>query len=101
MIGKAWKSSGAYRRLLKLVCSAVWLAAFLLAARALDLTVPYLPLAIAGGLVFYLRDWPPVSEFAAWILLSAGFALIVRFPETIAGLMRHRASSRCSGWVPS
>ncbi len=81
MVWEAWKSSGADRKLLKLVCSAVWLAAFLLAARALDLGVPYLPLAIAGGLVFYLRNWPPASEFAAWILLSAGFGLIVRFPR--------------------
>ena len=81
MAWESWNSQDGYRKLLKLVCSALWLAALLLAARNLDLTVPYLPLAIAGGLVFYLRIWPPISEFAVWVLLSVGLGTIVRFPH--------------------
>jgi hypothetical protein len=81
MAWEGWKSSGAGCKAWKLVCSTIWLAVFLLAAHFLDLTVPYLPLAIAGGLVFYLRNWPPVLEFAIWILLSAGLGMIVRFPK--------------------
>ena len=80
MAWESWNSSHVDRKLLKLVCSAFWLAALLLAARNLDLTVPYLPLAIAGGLVFYLRIWPPVPEFVIWVLLSAALGTIVRFP---------------------
>ena len=61
------------------------IALFVLAAWALDLTVPYLPLAIAGGIVFYLRNWPSVQELIAWIVASHAFALIVRFPTITTG----------------
>jgi hypothetical protein len=76
-----WKSSTLARKLLYLIGSALWLAFFLLVARALDLRIPYLPLAIAGGLIFYLRNWPTTPELAVWFLSSAGFAAIVRFPH--------------------
>lgn len=81
MAWELWKSSSIQSKLLYLAASTLWLAFFLLAGRALDLSVPYLPLAIAGGLVFYLRNWPSKVELAAWVLLSAGFSLIVRFPH--------------------
>jgi len=81
MSWETWRNSTAPRKLLYLSASVVWLAFFLLVARALDLTVPYLPLAIAGGLIFYLRNWPSTLELACWILLSAAFGLIVRFPR--------------------
>jgi PAP2 superfamily len=45
------------------------------------LAVPYLPLAIAGALVFYLRNWPKTADLVAWVLLSAGFGLVIRFPR--------------------
>lgn len=73
--------SGTRQKLSALVLSLLWLAFLLLAARALDLTVPYLPLAIAGGLIFYLRNWPSARELACWLFVSAGLAFIVRFPH--------------------
>jgi hypothetical protein len=66
--------------LLLVTCSGLWLGLFLLAAHSLDLTVPYLPLAIAGGFIFYLRSSPRVTEQVVWVLLSVGFAAIVHFP---------------------
>jgi uncharacterized membrane protein len=81
MAWETWKSSNLRRKLLWIVCSTLWLALCLLAARTLDLTVPYLALAIAGGLIFYLRNLPKVTEQIAWVLLSVGFGLVVRFPH--------------------
>jgi hypothetical protein len=82
MAWETWETSSPERKLLWGTCSGLWFALFLLAAHSLDLTVPYLPLAIAGGLIFYLRSSPKVPEQVAWVLLSGGFATVVRFtPE--------------------
>jgi hypothetical protein len=81
MAWETWETSSPERKLLWGTCSALWFALFLLAARSIDLSVPYLPLAIAGGFIFYLRSSPKVPEQIAWVLLSAGFAAIVRFPR--------------------
>jgi hypothetical protein len=81
MAWETWKTSSPERKLLWIACSGFWIALFVLAAWALDLTVPYLPLAIAGGLVFYLRNWPLLEELIAWIGISLAFGLIVRFPH--------------------
>jgi len=88
-----WKSSDLARKALWLTCSLVWLAFCLLAGRALDLSVPYLPLAIAGGSIFYLRNRLGLAEQIAWFSISACFTLIVRFPHdhqwinTISGIL--------------
>jgi hypothetical protein len=81
MAWETWKTSSAERKLLWIASSILLVSLFLFAAWALDLTVPYLPLAIAGGLIFYLRNWPRVQELIAWVAISLGFALIVRFPH--------------------
>lgn len=81
MAWENWKPSNTLRRPLWIACSAFWLALCLLAARALDLSVPYLPLAVAGGLVFYFRTRPKLPEQLAWLLVSIGFAQVVRFPH--------------------
>jgi len=81
MAWENWKSSDLSHKALWIVCSVAWLVACLLLARALDLSIPYLPLAVAGGLVFYLRNWPKVPEQVAWIVLSLAFGTIVRFPQ--------------------
>jgi len=80
MAWETWKLASPERKLLLATCSGLWLGLFLLAANSLDLTVPYLPLAIAGGFIFYLRSSPKVPEQAVWVLLSASFAAIVHFP---------------------
>lgn len=61
--------------------SLLWVAVVAGAARALDLTVPYLPLAIAGGFVFFLRNRPSAQEVIAWVVAAQAFALLVRFPH--------------------
>lgn len=81
MAWETWKTSSAERKLLWIACSVLCIALSVLAAWALDLTVPYLPLAIAGGLVFYLRNWPPLEELIAWVAISLGFGFVVRFPH--------------------
>jgi len=81
MAWENWKSSDTPRKLLWIVCSAVWSALCLLAAHTLNLAVPYLPLAIAGGFLFYFRNRPKLAEQVTWLLVSVGFGLIVRFPH--------------------
>lgn len=80
MAWETWKLASPERKLLLATGSGLWLGFFLLAAHSLDLTVPYLPLAIAGGFIFYLRSSPTVAEQVVWVLLSTGFAAIVHFP---------------------
>jgi hypothetical protein len=76
-----WETSSPERKLLLGTCSVLWFVLFLLAARSLDLSVPYLPLAVAGGLVFYQRCSPKMVEQIVWVLLSTAFATIIRFPK--------------------
>jgi len=78
---ETWKNSSPERKLLWIALSAVWFVLLLWAARGMDFTNPYLPFAVAGGLVFYLRTAPKPPEQAIWILASAAFAPVVRFPH--------------------
>jgi len=82
MAWETWKTSSPERKLLWITGSAIWFGLLLLAARAMDLNEPYLPFAIAGGLIFYLRSVPKIQEQICWVLLSCGFALVARFPHT-------------------
>jgi len=81
MAWENWRSSNPERKLFFIVSSGLWCAFLLVGAYSLDLTVPYLPLAIAGALIFFLRNWPETSELVAWLLLSAGFCGVIRFPH--------------------
>jgi len=81
MAWENWKSSNLAHKVLWMICSAIWLVTCLLLARALDLSIPYLPLAVAGGFAFYLRNWPKQPELTAWIVSSFAFGTIVRFPH--------------------
>ncbi|HZP63689.1 MAG TPA: phosphatase PAP2 family protein [Terriglobales bacterium] len=81
MAWENWKSSDLAHKLLWIFCSALWLGFCLIAGRALDLSVPYLPLAIAGASIFYLRNRLGLSEQIAGVVVSGCFALVVRFPH--------------------
>src|SRR5258707_8884173 len=70
MAWQLWKKATPSRKLLLATCSLFLAAIFLSGAHALDFTVPYLPLAIAGGFVFYLRVSPKRVETLIWLLLS-------------------------------
>ena len=81
MAWQLWKTATPSRKVLLATCSLLLAASFLIGARALDLTVPYLPLAIAGGFVFYLRVSPKKTEMLFWALFSVLFGLAVIFPR--------------------
>jgi len=78
---ETWETSSPEGKLLWATCSALWLALFCLAAHSINLAEPFLPLAIAGGFIFYFRSSPRVPELVAWIFLSAGFTALVHFPR--------------------
>jgi PAP2 superfamily len=82
MAWEAWKTSSFERKLLAIAGSALWCVLLLAAAWTMELNEPYLPAAIAGGLIFYLRSAPKIAEQVAWLALSLGFAWIVHFPQT-------------------
>jgi hypothetical protein len=82
MAWEIWKTDNLKRRLFTLAGSGVWIALLLIAARYLDLGEPFLPLAIAGGFVFYLRNELNGLEMFIWALISAVLGLVVRFPRS-------------------
>ncbi len=82
MAWENWKSSRFEAKLLPVAGSAAWLALLFVAAHFLDFGNPYLPFAIAGGLIFYVRCAPGLQERIIGLLLAGGFALVVRFPHT-------------------
>jgi hypothetical protein len=82
MAWESWKSSKTDQKLLWLACSAVWAALLVLAARFMDFNEPYLPFAMAGGLIFFLRNQPAILERTIWIIASVAFAPLVHFPHT-------------------
>jgi len=67
--------------LLRVAASAAWLALLFVAAHLLDFGNPYLPFAVGGGLIFYLRSAPRLQEKMIWLLLSGAFGSAVRFPH--------------------
>ena len=75
-----WETSAWGRKLLLMAASVAWYVLLAFAARAVDLNEPYLPLAICGGSVFYLRSQAKIREWLACLALSGSFALLVRFP---------------------
>ena len=82
MAWEKWESSSSNDKVVSIAGSAAWLAMLFGVAHFLDFSNPYLPFAIAGGLIFYLRSTPSLREKIIWLLLSAGFALVVHFPHT-------------------
>ncbi len=82
MAWEQWEASSSEGKLARGAGSAAWLALLFIAARFLDFGNPYLPFAIAGGLIFYLRCAPGLQEKITGLLLAAAFALVVHFPRT-------------------
>jgi len=83
MAWQVWKQATPSRKLLLATCSLLLAAGFLSGAHVLDLTVPYLPLAIAGGFVFYLRVSPNRVETLIWLLLSVLFGFAITLPRNM------------------
>lgn len=72
--------------------SVIWLALVIAGAWLTDFTEPYLPFAIAGVLVFFLRGAPSRWEIYAWLLASGLFVKIIHLPQIPFWLL-HVASS--------
>jgi hypothetical protein len=81
MAWETWRSSSPERKLLGVVGSASWCAFLLLAAYSLNLSIPYLPLAVAGALAFYLRSHLETWECATWVAVSVIFCSVTHFPH--------------------
>jgi hypothetical protein len=80
MAWENWEKGTPKGKLAAVVGSAIWVALLILGARFLDLEEPYLPLAIAGGFVFYLRNQLSSREMFAWAVISLSLGLVVHFP---------------------
>jgi len=80
----AWEigRTAPWHNLRRMAASLAWCVLLFTGARALDLNEPYLPFAIAGGWMFYLRAQPKAWEHILCLAGSVGFALLVPFPLT-------------------
>ncbi len=75
-----WTSAPARKKSVLFLSSIVLTCLLIVAARALDLSNPYLPFAISGAAIFYLRVTSSVREKFFWIAASGCFAAFVHFP---------------------
>jgi len=78
--------------------SLAWLALVVVGAFLTDFNEPYLPFAIAGGLVFFLRGAPSRWEIYAWLLTSALFIKLIHLPQISFWLLRVAASFAVLGF---
>ena len=78
--------------------SAVWLALVIAGALLTDFNEPYLPFAIAGGLVFFLRGVPSRWEIYAWLLISAIFIKVIHLPQIPFWVLRVGSSFAVLGF---
>jgi hypothetical protein len=81
MSSQVWKNASSYRKILLATSSLFLVGIFLIGARSVVFSAPYLPLAIAGGLVFYLRAFSKAGDILLWLLLSVLFGLAVNIPR--------------------
>jgi hypothetical protein len=81
MAWEQWTSAPARRKSVLFLGSIVLTCLLIVAARALDLSNPYLPFAISGAAIFYLRVTSSVHEKFFWIIASVCFAAFVHFPR--------------------
>ncbi|MCU1301540.1 MAG: hypothetical protein JWQ87_1824 [Candidatus Sulfotelmatobacter sp.] len=68
--------------------SAAWIALVIAGAFLTNFDEPYLPFAIAGGFVFFLRCSPSRWEIYSWLLTSALFVKIIHLPQVPFWVLR-------------
>jgi hypothetical protein len=78
--------------------SVVWVALVIAGAFLTDFNEPYLPFAIGGALVFFLRGAPSRWEIYAWLLTSALFVQIVHLPQVPFWVLRVASSFAVLGF---
>jgi hypothetical protein len=65
----------------RLGLSIAWIALVIAGARFSNFNEPYLPFAIAGALVFFLRAAPSRWEIYAWLSISVIFVKLIHLPQ--------------------
>jgi hypothetical protein len=98
MAWEAWHEGGVAARSLRIFCSLLWVALLLLAVHTVNLGVPYLPAAIAGGLAFFLRLPSGRYEKALWLLTSLAFVPVLRLSSVHGRLVESFAMLSVFGW---
>jgi hypothetical protein len=73
---------------LPLGLSALWLGLIAAAAALTSFEEPYLPFAIAGAFVFFLRGLPSRWEVYSWLAVSVVFVKIIHMPESPFWVLR-------------
>jgi PAP2 superfamily len=78
--------------------SAFWVALVIAGALLTNFDEPYLPFAIAGGFVFFLRGRPSRWEIYSWLLISALFIKVIHLPQVPFWLLRVASSAAVLGF---
>jgi len=78
--------------------SVVWAALVIAAAFLTNFDEPYLPFAIGGALVFFLRGAPSRWEIYAWLSISVLFVKIVHLPQVPFWVLRVASSFAVLGF---
>ncbi len=95
----AWEKLSRQQATVPLVgTSAVWIALVLVAARFTNFNEPYLPFAIAGTSVFFLRSKLSRVEIYAWLLVSALLVRVTHLPEVPFWVLRVAAAMALVGF---
>lgn len=68
--------------------SLIWIAVVIVGARLTNFDEPYLPFAIGGALVFFLRSAPSRWEVYAWLSISVVFVKIVQLSQVPFWVLR-------------
>ncbi|MHB8216898.1 MAG: phosphatase PAP2 family protein [Candidatus Sulfotelmatobacter sp.] len=74
--------------------SAVWIALVVTVALLTNFDEPYLPFAIAGAFLFFLRGAPSRWEIYSWLLISALFVKVIHLSQVPFWVLR--AASGCA-----
>jgi len=83
---------------LRATLSLVWIALVISGLLLADFNEPYLPFAIAGGLVFFLRGAPSRWEIYSWLLISALFIKIIHLPHVPFWILRVASAGAVLGF---
>ena len=98
----AWENLAPSRRngLVPLIAlSAVWIAIVITGARLTNFDEPYLPFAIAGALVFFLRGAPSRWEIYAWLSISVVFVKIIHLSPIPFWVLRVASGTALLGFA--
>jgi hypothetical protein len=95
----AWEKTSRRQATLPVIgASAVWIAIVFAGARFTDFNEPYLPFAIAGIAVFFLRAKLSRWEVYGWLLISALLVKVIHLPQIPFWVLRVAASMALLGF---